>query len=88
MVSILFSRELLLEYGAQEGKEENLRWLICQGAANLAHHRREAFYGDDHDLSPCGAAMERATSDETLLDSMRGEKSCLLHVSTRTTPTS
>ena len=53
-------RDLLLEYGAEEGKEEKLRWLICQDAANLAHHRREAFYGDDHHLSPCGAAMERA----------------------------
>ena len=36
-------RLLLLEYGAEEGKEEKLRWLICQDAANLAHHRREAF---------------------------------------------
>ena len=53
-------RDLLLEYGAEEGKEEKLRWLICQDAANLAHHRREAFYGDDHHLSPCGAAVERA----------------------------
>ena len=51
-------RELLLEYGAEEGKEEKLRWLICQDAANL--HRREAFHGDDRHLSPCGAAMERA----------------------------
>ena len=53
-------RELLLEYAAKEGKEEKLRWLICQDAANLAHHRREAFYRDDRHLSPCGAAMERA----------------------------
>ena len=53
-------RELLLQYGAQENKEEKLRWLICQDAANLAHHRRKAFYGDDRDLTPCGAAMERA----------------------------
>ena len=53
-------RELLLEYGAEEGKEEKLRWLICQDAANLAHHRREAFHGDDKELTPCGAAMERA----------------------------
>ena len=53
-------RELMLEYGAEEGKEEKLRWLICQDAANLAHHRREAIYGDDRHLSPCGAAMERA----------------------------
>ena len=53
-------RELLLEYGAEEGKEEKLRWLICQDAANLAHHRHEAFYGDDRHLSPCGAAVERA----------------------------
>ena len=53
-------RELLLEYGAEEGKEEKLRWLICQDAANLAHHHCEAFYGDDRDLTPCGAAMERA----------------------------
>ena len=53
-------REPLLQYGAQERKEEKLRWLICQDAANLAHHRREAFYGDDRDLTPCGAAMERA----------------------------
>ena len=52
--------ELLLEYGAEEVKEEKLRWLICQDAANLAHHRREAFYEDDRNLSPCGAAMERA----------------------------
>ena len=54
-------RELLLQYGAQEGKEEKLRWLICQDAANLAHHRREAFYGEDRDLPPRGAAMERAS---------------------------
>ena len=54
-------RELLLQYGAEEeGKEEKLRWLICQDAANLAHHRREAFYEDDRHLSPCGAAVERA----------------------------
>ena len=53
-------RDLLLEYGAEESKEERLRWLICQDAANLAHHRREAFYGDDRHLSPGGAAMERA----------------------------
>ena len=53
-------RDLLLEYGAEEGKEEKLRWLICQDAANLAHHRREAFYEDDRHLSPCGAAVERA----------------------------
>ena len=53
-------RELLLEYGAEEGKEQKLRRLICKDAANLAHHRREAFYGDDRHLSPCGAAMERA----------------------------
>ena len=53
-------RELLLQYGTQEGKEEKLRWLICQEAANLAHHRREAFYGDDRHLSPCGAAVESA----------------------------
>ena len=53
-------RELLLEYGAEEGKEEKLRWLICQDAANLAHHRREAFHWDDRPLSQCGAAMERA----------------------------
>ena len=53
-------RELLIEYGAEEGKEEKLRWLICQDAANLAHHRREDFYVDDRHLSPCGAAMERA----------------------------
>ena len=53
-------RELLLEYGAEESKEEKLRWLIRQDAANLAHHRREAFHGDDRHLSPCGAAMERA----------------------------
>ena len=53
-------RDLLLEYGAEEGKEEKLRWLICQDAANLAHHRREAIYEDDGHLSPCGAAMERA----------------------------
>ena len=53
-------RELLLEYGAEEGKEEKLRWLICQDAANLEHHRREAFFWDDRHLSPCGAAVERA----------------------------
>ena len=53
-------RKLLLEYGAEEGKEEKLRWLICQDAANLAHHRREAFYGDDRHLSPVRAAVERA----------------------------
>ena len=53
-------RELLLQYGAQEGKEEKLRWLICQDAASLAHHRHEAFHGDDRDLTPCGAAMEKA----------------------------
>ena len=53
-------RDLLLENGAEEGKEEKLRWLICQDAANLAHHRREAFYEDDRHLSPCGAAVERA----------------------------
>ena len=53
-------RDHLLEYGAEEGKEEKLRWLICQDAANLAHHRREAFYEDDRHLSPCGAAVERA----------------------------
>ena len=53
-------RELLLQYGAEEGKEEKLLWLICQDAANLAHHRREAFLGDDRHLSPCGAAVERA----------------------------
>ena len=53
-------RELLLEYGANEGKEEKLRLLICQDAANLAHHRREAFHGDNRHLTPCGAAMERA----------------------------
>ena len=53
-------RELLLEYGAEESKEEKLRLLICQDAANLAHHRREALYGDDRHLNPCGPAMERA----------------------------
>ena len=53
-------RGLLLEYGAEEGKEEKLRWLICHDAANLAHRRREAFYRDDRHLSPVGAAMERA----------------------------
>ena len=53
-------RQLLLEHGEDERKEEKLRWLICQDAANLAHHRREAFYGDDRDLTPCGAAMKRA----------------------------
>ena len=53
-------RELLLEYGAEEGNEEKLRWLICQDAANLAHHRREAFQGSNHHLSQCGAAVERA----------------------------
>ena len=53
-------RELLLQYGAQEGKEEKLRWLICQDAANLAHPRTEAFYGDDRHLSPVGVAVERA----------------------------
>ena len=53
-------RDLLLEYGAEEGKEEKLRWLICQDAANLVHHRHEALHGDDNDLTPCGAAMERA----------------------------
>ena len=53
-------RKQLLEYGAEEGKEEKLRSLICQDAANLAHHRREAFYEDDRHLSPCGAAVERA----------------------------
>ena len=53
-------RELLLEYGAEEGKEEKLRWLICQDAANVAHHRHEAFYEDGRHLSPCGAAVERA----------------------------
>ena len=53
-------RKQLLEYGAEEGKEEKLRWLICQDAANLAHHRREAFYGDERNLSPVGAAVERA----------------------------
>ena len=53
-------RDLLLEYGAEEGKEEKLRWLFCQDAANLAHQRREAFYEDDRHLSPCGTAVERA----------------------------
>ena len=53
-------RKQLLEYGAEEGKEEKLRWLICQDAANLAHHRREAFYGDERNLSRVGAAVERA----------------------------
>ena len=53
-------RDLLLEHGAEEGKEEKLRLLICQDAANLAHHRREAFYGDDRHLSPVGASVERA----------------------------
>ena len=53
-------RDLLLEYGAEESKEEKLRWLICQDAANLAHHRREAFFCDDRHLSPVGAAVERA----------------------------
>ena len=53
-------RELLIEYGAEERKEEKLRWLICQDAANLAHHRREAFYRDDRHLSPVGASVERA----------------------------
>ena len=53
-------RELLLQYGSQEGKEEKMGWLICQDAANLAHHRREAFYRDDRHLSPVGAAVERA----------------------------
>ena len=67
-------RELLLEYGAEEGKEEKLRWLICQDAANLAHHRREAFHGDDRHLTPCGVPWKGQTSDETLLDNMRGDK--------------
>ena len=58
--NVTHMRKLLLEYGAEEGKEEKLRWLICQDAANLAHHRREAFYVDDRNLSPCGAAVERA----------------------------
>ena len=59
-------RDLLLEYGAEEGKAEKLRWLICQDAANLAHHRREAFYEDDKHLSPCGAAVERANQRRNL----------------------
>ena len=53
-------RLLLLEYGAEESKEEKLRWLKCQDAANLAHQRREALYRDDRNLSPFGAAVERA----------------------------
>ena len=53
-------RELLLEHGAEEGAEEKLRWLICQDAANLAHHRREDFYRHDRHLSPVGAAVERS----------------------------
>ena len=53
-------RKQLLEYGAEESKEEKLRWRICQDPANLAHHRREAFYEDDRHLSPCGAAVEKA----------------------------
>ena len=57
-------RELLLEYGAEEGKEGKLRWLICQDAANLAHHRREAFHGDERHLSPCGAAVETLRANQ------------------------
>ena len=53
-------RDLLLEYRAEGRKEEKLRWLICQDAANLAHHRREALYEDDRHLSSCGAVVERA----------------------------
>ena len=67
-------RELLLEYGAEEGKEEKLRWLICQDAANLAHHRCEAFHGTTAISAHVEPPWRGQTSDETCLDSMRGEK--------------
>ena len=53
-------RELLLEHGAEETKEDRERWRICEKAWLCENIRlREARDLDSHDYDPCGAAMER-----------------------------
>ena len=73
-------RELLLQYGAQEGKEEKLRWPICQDGPTSRTTAAKPFMGTTAISAHVELPWKGQTSDETLLDSMRGEKSCLLHV--------
>jgi len=52
-------RDLLLERGAVETKEDKHDWLIRQDSDLVEDHCTRAFYEDDRHLSPVGAAMER-----------------------------
>ena len=53
-------RELLLEHGAEETKEDRERWRICEKAWLCENIRlREARDLDSHDYETCGAAIER-----------------------------
>jgi len=52
-------RNLLLENGAIETKEDKEQWLTRQRADLFEPHRVRDFYEDDRHLSPCAAAMEK-----------------------------
>ena len=52
-------RDLLLEYGAKESKDDKERWQIRKDADAHELHCTKTFYEDDRHLSPVGAAMER-----------------------------
>ena len=51
-------RDILLQYGANESKDDAKRWEINRECAAHEHARTNAFYEDDRHLSPCGAAMD------------------------------
>ena len=52
-------RDLLLEYGAKESKDDKDRWQIRKDADLHELHATKTFYEDDRHLSPVGAAMDR-----------------------------
>ena len=53
-------RDLLLEHGAHESADDAARWKLRQETNMHEHTRLQAFFEDDRDLAPCGAAMERS----------------------------
>jgi len=50
-------RDLLLQRGAKQSKDDLERWAIRQASDACEYARTNAFYEDDRHLSPCGAAM-------------------------------
>jgi len=53
---VVAMRDLLLQSGAAETKDDKERWVLRQDTDLHEHHRLRVFYEDDRHLSPCGAS--------------------------------